>query len=356
MLNWLGKRGASPIGIDLGSRWVKLVQFSRDRKQVLAAGRWELAPLPTDTPEPKLQQLREEQLALTIRRAFTERKFVGRDVVLCLSDKQIFLQNVRVAKPEGESLDRLVAHEASGRIPFSMDEAEIRYLEVADVRQGEQTLREVIVFACQRSVLQSLLSAVEGARLTPLAVDVEPAALLRSYGVQFRREGDAQERALMVHMGQERTAAVIMRGTEMLFVKYIDIGGSQLDAAVARHLRMEPAEAAALRRSSGDRRADLQDPDVIRGVQEAIRPVIDRLAGELSMCVRYHSVTFRGQPLVRLVLGGGEATPHLVESLTRQLNLKGELSDPFRAMTCSQKLSRTGIWDVAAGLALRDLN
>jgi type IV pilus assembly protein PilM len=84
--------------------------------------------------------------------------------------------------------------------------------------------------------------------------------------------------------------------------------------------------------------------------------MIERLGGELSMCVRYHSVTFRGQPLTRMVLGGGEATPQMLESLTRHLDLKGEMSDPFRSFPMAPNLGRRGQWDVAAGLALRDCN
>jgi type IV pilus assembly protein PilM len=217
-------------------------------------------------------------------------------------------------------------------------------------------LREVVVFACQRSILRQALDVVEQSRLNPVAVDVEPAALVRSYASQFRRDEDQRSRSLVVHIGYSRTSAVIAQGDSLLFVKYIDIGGSHFDAAVARHLKMELPEAVSLRKHNGDRRAELQDPEVARSITEALRPLVDRLTSELAMCVRYHSVTFRGQPLVRLVLGGGEATQAILEGISKQLDLKAELSDPFRAAPSLPNLGRKGQWDVAAGLALRDLN
>jgi type IV pilus assembly protein PilM len=241
-------------------------------------------------------------------------------------------------------------------MPFGIDEAELRYLEAADVRQGDQTLREVIVFAVQRAVLAQSLALAEQARLKPVAVDVEPAALVRSYAAQFRRDDDRQSRALVVHIGYSRTAALITQADEILFVKYIDIGGEQLDLAVGRHLKMDLHDAMALRKHNGDRRADLQDAEVARSVADAMRPVLERLATELAMCVRYHSVTFRGQPIVRLVLSGGEATQPLLDWLGKQLDLKCELSDPFRSFPTVPNLGRKGQWDVAAGLAMRDLN
>ena len=172
------------------------------------------------------------------------------------------------------------------------------------MRQGDAILREVVVFTCQRSVLAQTLAIVEEARLNPVGVDIEPAALIRSYAGQYRRDEDLKTRALMVHIGYSRTAVVIAQGDDLLFVKYIDLGGLHFDQAVARHLKMELPEAVSLRKHNGDRRTELQDPEVARSVGEAIRPVVERLAGELAMCVRYHSVTFRGQPLVRPGAGG----------------------------------------------------
>jgi type IV pilus assembly protein PilM len=348
MLPFLKLRRVGPIGVDLGSRSVKMVQFSADRKTLIAAGRWEI---PTATSPEK----HAEQAVAVIQRGLVERKFIGRDAVLCLGDKELVLQNLRVPKAEGAELDRHVAQEAAGRVPFGVEEAEIRYVESADVRQGDSLMREVIVFACHRPVLQKSLDLFAQCELEPRAVDVEPAALVRSYAAQFRRQEDTQERAMILHMGHQRTAVVIAQGEEMLFVKYIEIGGANFDSAVASHLRMEVKDAAALRRHSGDRRADLQDPEVMRTVGEATRAVIDRLGGELAMCIRYHSVTFRGQPLTRVVLGGGEATPQLAEAIGKTLNMKCELSDPFRTMPAQRDLGRRGVWDVSAGLALREV-
>lgn len=352
MIRWLSQRRFSPIGIDIGTRSIKLVQLSGDRSRVVEAARVEL-PAAAEQATPKEQA---DRIAAGVQRGLADRDFHGRDAVCCLSERQLFLQSLRVPKQTGAQLDRLVAQEAAGRVPFPLDEAELRYLEAADVRQGDQTLREVIVFAVQRTVLYETLGAIEQAKLKPVAVDVEPAALVRSYAAQFRRDEDRQARALLVHIGHSRTAALVAQADELLFVKYIDVGGQQFDLAVGRHLKMDLHEAIALRKHNGDRRAEQQDPEVARSVAEALRPVFERLVSELAMCVRYHSVTFRGQPIVRMVVSGGEATQPLVESLAKHLDMKAELSDPFRTLPTVPNLGRKGQWDVAAGLAMRELN
>ena len=177
MLTWLTRTSTAPIGVDVGTRFIKMVQFSSDRSRVLAAGRWEIPQSATKTTA----QEQAQRIAETLQRGLRERPFQGRDVVLCLSDKQLVLQNIRVPKLAGAELDRAVAQEIAGRVPFAVEETELRYLEAADVRQGDAIAREVIVFACHRPVLKQLLELVELAEMRPVAVDFEPAALARNY-------------------------------------------------------------------------------------------------------------------------------------------------------------------------------
>ncbi|HUT95191.1 MAG TPA: pilus assembly protein PilM [Thermoguttaceae bacterium] len=348
MVRWLAKRRYGPIGVDVGSRSVKLVQFDADHSRVLEAARWDLAPADNTDPDDRAGRVAE-----AIRQAREGRNFRGRDAVFSIGSQNLFVQNIRVPQVTGEEFSRVVCAEAAGRVPFAGDEAEVRYIEAANVRQGDVVRREVILLACHRPVLQRILATAESAALKPVAIDVEPNAMLRCYSKQFRRDEDQQQRAMFVNVGASTTTVVIARGSHAMFMKYIDVGGRHLDDAVARHLKMKHGEAAALRRHNGDRRADQRDPEIARSITESIRPVLDRLANELSMCIRYYSVTFRGQPLERVVLGGGEAGETLVEWLASRLDVSCELGDPLRSYGKPPQGHRIGQWDVAAGLALR---
>jgi type IV pilus assembly protein PilM len=363
MVRWITNHRCGPIGIDLGSRSIKLLQMDAERQTLREAVRWEL-PLNAAEPEPKkpngdselLSESRADQLVDALIRAREGRRFRGRDAVLCLGAPQLFLQNIRVAKDAGEAFDRNLLQEAAGRIPFPVNQTELRFVEAADVRQGDSVRREVIAMAAHQPVLQQRLDICARAGLRPVAVDVEPAALLRCYVAQYRRDEDQRQRVMFVHIGAEQTCVVIAQGVNVLFIKYLDIGGRLMDEAVAKTLDTPLPDASALRRHNGDRRADQQDPEVARCVHESVRPVIDQLASELSMCVRYHSVTFRGQPLVRCVLGGGEASQTLADALATRLDLTCHLGDPIRGYGDAPSSSRKGQWDIAAGLALKATN
>jgi type IV pilus assembly protein PilM len=327
---------------------VKLVQLTADYSEVLAAARWDL-PLDDETPKST-----PDAIAEALRRAREAGEFRGRDAVLSLSHRTLHFQNVRLPKAEGAEMERQIHQEAARRFPFPVAEAEIRYLDVADVRQTSAVLREVIILAAQRTAIDAALEGIEAAGLTPVSIDAEPLALLRGYAAQFRREEDQQQRTMYVHLGYSRLAIMIAEAEQALFVKYVETGGKHLDEAAAGGMGMKVSDAAGLRRHNGDRRADQQDPEIARSIAQAIRPVLEKMITELSMCVRYHSVTFRGKPIARMVLGGSEGTAALAESLASRLNLKCELSQPFRRFTKISIPGRPGQWDLAIGLALRE--
>lgn len=347
MINLL-RRKTSPIGLDIGDRSVKLVQLNASRTALVGAVRYDLRGDEIESAEQ-----RQQALIAAIKQCRSARSFRGRDVVLNLSARELFVQNIRIPKVTSAEMPRVINEELRGRLPFPAAEAEIRYIEAADVRQGDEIKREVILLACHRPVLDGLLQIVDEAGLRALAVDVEPLAMLRAYSRLFRRDTDQKLNLMFVHIGESSSVVVIARGKGAVFVKYVNVCGRNFDQAVAKHLKMDIQGAAALRRRATDRRAENRDPEVLATLHDALRPVMDQLAKEISLCARYHTVTFRGMQLDRLVLGGGEASPALVEELATRLNMKCELGDPLRDYGDATATGRHAQWDVALGLALR---
>ena len=293
MVSWLSTKRAGPIGVDIGSRSVKLLQFNADRSEIIDAVRWDL---PSGIPQDETAQ--DEAFIEGLRQARQGRDFRGKNAVLCLGAQHLYVQNIRVSKSSGDDLERLVRNEAEGKLPFAAQETDIRFLEAADVRQGDTSKREVVLLACHQPVLHRLLQVVVNAGLRPLAVDVEPCAVLRCYASQFRRDEDKQHRVMFVGASVRPSSLPRVRP---LFVKYIDISGRHFDEAVAKHLRMALPEAVA-RRHNGDAAAT-NKIRVVRSLHE-----VARLCSIACWRTSMHSLPqryLRGQPLTRVILGGG---------------------------------------------------
>lgn len=344
----LWKRGHGPIGVDLDGRSIKLVQLSSDGTTVAEAVRWDGVEASAGATDDEWVK----ETAAALRQALSKGHFRGRRAVFCVPSADLMTQNVRVADGGKELLAASVADECAGRLGLSPETAEIRYLDVGPVRQGETVRREVIVLATRRNLTERLLRVADAVGLDLCGIDAEPLALLRCRLRRFRREEDRQEPKMFVNLGYRVTQMMIVRDHQPAFLKSVPVAGKELDAAVCQHLQLRPEVGHGLRRNYGDRRASHHDPEVMRSVQQAIRPLLERLAGEIAMAVRYFSVTFRGEPPATVILGGSEADDLARDFLQQQLHAAVELSDPLRPFEVRCRISRPLQWETAIGLAL----
>jgi len=166
---------------------------------------------------------------------------------------------------------------------------------------------------------------------------------------------------VIVDIGQRQSRVIIGRGREVSFYKPLDLGGLHLLDAIARKLGITIDEARALRDrllEAGEVPTAKKDP-VRQAVYDATRSLAEDLARELAMCLRYYSVTFRGQRPARVRLVGPDAIdPQLQAIFKSTLSLPIEPARTLANMDTSRMRAtdRNGNlseWSLSAGLSLR---
>jgi type IV pilus assembly protein PilM len=360
-MRFLGSKRASPIGIDLGSRALKLAQLdcSGESPRVLALAQHAL-PLASEAPNERIDAIR-QGLTDLLRSGL----FYGRDAVLSLNPQQLFIQNVRLPRLPDDEMTKVVRWEAEERLPEDFGDAEVRHLVAGDVRnptaagEGSEVRREVILLACRRKELNELIDLLDSLRLRPLAIDAPACALARTTQTFLRRKADEQTPFLFIDVGAGVSTVVVTRGPEILLIKPLPISGLSMDKLVARRLKLSVEDAAQARRHwAGGTESGTIDLDLARAVGDAVRSEVEALAGELVMCIRYHSVTFRGNRIAKAILMGGEGNARFAEQLAARIDTPCDLGDPFLGLSladCAEeqlKNSRPGQWAVALGLCL----
>jgi hypothetical protein len=170
------------------------------------------------------------------------------------------------------------------------------------------------------------------------SLDFEPSAIYRSIERFLRRREDEREVNVLTDIGLRRTKVIIGRGREIHFLKPIEVGGQQLNEAVAHKLGISFEEARALRQRIAERVADVSTSDSVRqAVYDTTRMLLETLGREIGLCLRYYSVTFRGQRPSRVRLVGGEANDPQVESvLNSALSIPVEASKPLANVDTSR--------------------
>lgn len=349
-----------PIGLDVGTTTVRMLQLagSEHDLRIVGAAKTVLAADPKDDAATRHQTVVE-----TVRRMMKEHRFRGRQVVMALADEALAVRNLRMPQMPDDELATAVKWEAQNKFPFDTATAIVQHLRAGEVRQGDQVLDEVILLAAPRAEVDARIQLASQAGLELVSLDAEPLAIFRGFERFMRRREDEEATGAYVDIGA-RTTVVLARGREVVFVKMIPIGGAVFNRAVAESLELVPLEAEALRRRLGRRRRDSDDPDdadrIGRAVADAIRPHLEDLAGEIELCLRYYSVTFRGaRPEVVVFTGGEASNPSVPAAVAKRLGLEAKIGDPFRGVRTDHLetlLDRRGPraeWATAFGLSLK---
>jgi type IV pilus assembly protein PilM len=315
---------------------------------------------------------RRSSVISAIRQMLEESNFRGKDVVSCLPNDKLKVTSLRLAEADSEKIEQALRKETAERFGLDPDRDAINYVLAGNVRQGEEIKNELILFAAENETIKNHIEMLEEAKLRPVAIDPIPCALFRSFQRGLRRQEDRARTVVFTDVGSWFTTVVFNRGGEIGFVKQIPIGGEKFNQEIARRLGINVNEAEMLRamlrkqsphppRNQGQQQLDAKTQQV---VIDAVRTVAEELAREISLCLRYYTVTFRGKRVERAVFAGGEAYENiLLNVLSRQLTVEIEVAQPLKGFDLSSERlninfdsDRRGLlceWAVAVGLGLK---
>lgn len=350
--------GYLPFGIDIGSGWVRLLQLHRRGRELeaTAAARIEIPDSPAGPGS-------DAQLA-SLRAALSERlsagDFHGKACVIALDDRLIRVRSVRHPRMPDDELDRAIALDGPGRLGFPESEPiELGWLRAGEVRQGEEYRDEVIIVGTSRDPVERLVFALAEIGLRPLAVEPSFVAAARAFSRTLRRSADQGVVKIVADVGLLSTNVTIIRGQSVAFHKPIEIGGLAMTQAAASRLGMEHDAILDLRRQ---RIAGAPiEARVDRALFEAVRSTIMDIANEVSLCLRYFGVSFRGSRADECILAGGDAgEPHFTELVGEVLHLPTTVGHPLNNVSLDRVAPMItpefdSAWAVATGLGMRTL-
>jgi type IV pilus assembly protein PilM len=325
--NWITpSQTIQPIGLDLGHSSLKMVQLGvrDDKVKVLAVRRAPLdAGVPDEAPE------RRSAIVAAIRGLLAEGSFRGRSVVSALPVDKVRITSLRLSEAEADQADQVLRREAAERFDLDPARDTIHYTLAGSVRQGDEAKNEYILLAVDHGTVEAHLRLLEQAGLTPTGIDASPCALFRAFERTMRRQADKERTIIFIDVGYRYTTVVFGRGGEICFIKQIALGMCQFNDDVAAALGVGTPEAESFRLRL--QRDETLDPVTRRHVVDALNLTSEQLAGEVSLCLRYYTVTFRGKRVEKAVLAGGGACEQVLrDALRRHLSVEVEVAEPLR--------------------------
>lgn len=355
--------GHQPFGVDIGATGVKMLQLRK-----VGSGFSLTAAAHIDLPT-TVEELQSEEYATRLATAIARRAdtggFHGKRCVISIDDRMLRVRSVRHPLMPEMEMDRAVRLDAPNRLGFADGEVgEFSWLHAGEVRQGDEVKEEIVVVGAGRDRLEQLVFALVRAGLRPEAVEPGFVACARCFGRSLRRAVDQAVTRVIVDIGDKKTGVLVTRGQGVAFYKPLEMGGDAMTRAAADRLGLEIEAVRDLRRqraAAAARGESFSDARVDRALFEAVRPLIDELSREVSMCLRYYGVTFRGaRPEACLIVGGEAEEPQLAKLVGEELHVPTSVGRPLSGVTIGENSALASArelarpeWSVATGLCLR---
>lgn len=315
------------VGLDVGSSVVKAVEITLDGPEPVVTGfaRVEIPPGGT--------------AGEAIATAFKEGKFRTKRVVTSVAGQSVVVRYVPMMRMNDAELRQAIRFETDKYLPFDLDEVVLDCQPLKRAtngaggddggksKDGEQMT--VLLAACKTKAIEERIALLQGAGLSPLAIDVDVFALANAWelcGLPAEEvdEANATPTAIaLVDVGSSRTSINVLAGGETCFSREIAIGGADMTQAVARRLSMETFEAEAVKRASETHELE---------VNTAIAPVLEDLVSELSLSLDYvehHEGVAVGEILLS---GGGVLAPGAAQYIEQATGRKTRTWNPLEGL------------------------
>lgn len=327
------------LGLDIGTQTIKAVQMSRDKNsnQILAAG---FIPTPAD----------EKSMPDSINRLVHDMKISSNDAAICLPSVNVITRILEMPIMSDKELSSSIKWEAEQYIPMPLDKVKIDYT-VID-RDEQSSKLKILLIAAPITLLEKYINITTSAGLNPIAIETEILAATRSITTSFPQ----LSQAIVMSLGAATTEIALIHDQTLVYTKSIPLGGNTLTRAVAQELGFEITQAEEYKKTYG-----LEEDKLEGKIAKTLVPYFTTIFSEIEKNVSYFKELYPKEDITNItVCGGGAKLPGLILSLTKNLGLDTQISNPFINLAVDPNILPTLSADAptytqAIGLALKDI-
>ncbi|MCL6095326.1 MAG: type IV pilus assembly protein PilM [Actinobacteria bacterium] len=322
----------SVIGLDIGTSAVRAAEVAVDgrRPALVSFGQVGLPPgavIEGEITAPKI-------VADALERLWDKAGMSHRQVHVGIAGLRAILRQLELPWIPDEEVPDAVRYQSEEVIPFPAEKTVLSTRVVEDYTASDGSrMRRVLIAATHSDLIDSLLEALELARLKPVSIDLTSAALVRAVVDPLSDprflEDDRPE--AIVSVGAGLTVVVIHKKGRPEFVRTVTMGGNAATEAIAATLNLPFSDAEELKRRVG---LPVPQADI---AQKALAPVTAELAKEVRNSLQYYASLPNGNQISRVVLTGGSAPLYgLVPALEEALDTSVDIFSPLARLDCTQ--------------------
>ncbi|MBW1982374.1 MAG: pilus assembly protein PilM [Deltaproteobacteria bacterium] len=329
------------LGIDIGSKVLKVVQLSRTLRTARIEG-YASKALPPEASPP--------QIAETLRELLAQHGLEGDRFFLTVGCQDAFLRRVALPFTSERKIAQVLGFEIEATLPVALEEVVVDSVLSDDRADGSHS---VLAVAFPRRVLTPYLEAFREIGIVPELVDLDGGVLGVIAGELAEQ---IPERTLLLDIGHRKTNFLLRKGGRTSYLRALAFGCSRLADTFARsaNISLEDAFKQLFAHGFNGQPAGTGKD----GSEGEVRQVVQAFAREVEMTLlAAQEQETAAPPELVLLLGGGSLIKGFAALLGEELQLPvrrvTELTD-LGVLGQFQDLSNEApIYAVATAAALR---
>ncbi len=332
------------VGIDIGSKTIKIVELEKESKGFRLAGSGAVGyqgVLPSTAVDDK------ELVPLSdiIRKLHREARIKGKQVAISLPESLVFTRTVKFPLLTDQEVASAVKWEAEQYIPIPLNEAVVEH-QIIERSQDASKGVTVLLVASPRVLVEKYITLLQGAGLTVVGVETEVLALARSMAPETGT-------VLILDFGASSSDIAIVKDGMVRFSRSIPTAGEAFTRALSQSLGVEHEQAEAYKKTYG------LSKDLEGKVRESLSPVFNLVAQEIKNSIHFYQTEEKGDaPKSIIISGGTSGLPEAISTLTKLLGIEVVVGNPFAKVSINAQDAKNlanfaSLYSVAVGLALR---
>ncbi len=349
-LDFLGKKHKPLIGLDISSTTVKLLELSRHGGGYRVEN-YSVKPLPANSVVEK--NINEpEAVAQVLRSLVQSSRTKTKEAAVAVSGSSVITKLVEMPGDlSEEQMEAYISTEADQYIPYPLEEVALDFdIQGPSDKNPDQV--EVLLAACRSENVETRVTVLEIAGLTPKVVDVEAYTMERAFELIREQLEDQDEQVVaIIDVGATMTTLSVLVDGKTIYTREQLFGGKQLTEEIQRRYGLS-AEEAGLAKKQGGLPDDYET--------EVLEPFKDAVVQQVTRSLQFFFSSSQYNDVDHIILAGGVAALDGLGGLIEEkLGTPATVADPFANMSIASRVNSSALASdapslmIAAGLALR---
>jgi len=263
----LFKKKVKFLGLDLSKRSVKVVELDHkgEKPTLKTYGGLELPSFSLESASQKAK----EEVAQTINEILNRARVSTRNIVASLPPQNVFNSVLSVPHVTDRELPEAIRWEAKQYIPAPLEEVVIDWQKIGQDENGKKL--EIYLVAAPKNLVSKYLEIYKSANLNPLALEIDPLALVRSL------VGTQGQALILIDLGAYETSISVVEAGVLRFCRTITSGGETITKAIASNLNVDTSRAEQFKKDFGINMEKLEGQ-----ILKSIRPIVNTLLTEIK--------------------------------------------------------------------------